>query len=787
MSLNLKPVLNAQTDNEKLDVVNYNFDQIVNNGGGPRGYQGATGAQGLAGLTGAQGSQGTTGPTGVQGFQGAAAIDLWKTNTSPASNTLVPKHGVETNPPTVMYGVDKLDPLYTSVFDEAAVLLNRKSTAYGYNLELTDDGVTAADGNKIIYSLGNISGVSTFQMGFYNTTSGNPTEWELYSDTFDFSDGTNHFAALGSGGFNVYVPSQFRNAVTFDGTVRINSGNPGDGKVLTSTDTQGTVAWKAVSEIGGVVPVGTIVPILTSVFDDTDNFYKDAITSTLTSGQKLKIRHGAGYGSYAGWYLCNGQTWLSGTGNSRVVPNLCSFDYEIDDNSADTAAGGQFGAQGSTPNLAIVGGANVLMNADYATGTSSYSITDTITSENVTIHTSESGSPVYDLNKLVYIVYIGEEDWYWQDGGTTGGGTTVTHYYLLNKFHSATDNNTALNYTTSPSSTYTTADTSGTPVTLTITCTPNSGYSFTSANNLALRTTAVTYGANTITPDSTVTQANSVLNQNGTITLTLTENTYPATNDAPTTNLIIIGNASQASTPTGLTVKRSTVGFAGTSSGSWTNQTIYINGSGNLSTVSQIFGTDSLNSSPTPGWYAQNLSAGWCYRYWNGSSFGTMNMTGVSNAPGSWYATADSLFFYGGVGGYPSSGLTQPTGYSACDFYNYAINGSYGTARNVWTSIQYPSNMTTYSDCFTVADNYHTGNTNYVSVDWTNNGYESGYASLDPCFGMFLYSHSNGILTRLPTSCTDANSVYDNESGTGSCTYTGYGGDNSGGSSFGYR
>jgi len=70
MSLNLKPVLNTQTDNEKLDVVNYNFDQIVNNGGGPKGYQGATGSQGLTGLTGAQGSQGTTGPTGVQGHKG---------------------------------------------------------------------------------------------------------------------------------------------------------------------------------------------------------------------------------------------------------------------------------------------------------------------------------------------------------------------------------------------------------------------------------------------------------------------------------------------------------------------------------------------------------------------------------------------------------------------------------------------------------------------------------------------------------------------------------------------
>ena len=46
MSLNLKPVLNTQTDNEKLDVVNYNFDQIVNNGGGPKGYQEQLGHKG---------------------------------------------------------------------------------------------------------------------------------------------------------------------------------------------------------------------------------------------------------------------------------------------------------------------------------------------------------------------------------------------------------------------------------------------------------------------------------------------------------------------------------------------------------------------------------------------------------------------------------------------------------------------------------------------------------------------------------------------------------------------
>jgi hypothetical protein len=761
MSLNLKPVLNTQTDNEKLDVVNYNFDQIVNNGGGPKGYQGATGSQGLTGLTGAQGSQGNTGPTGVQGFQGAAAADLWKTNTSPASNTLVPKHGTPTNPPTVMYGVDKLDPLYNSVFDEAAVLLNRKSTAYGYNLELTDDGVTAADGNRIIYSLADIAGVSTFQMGFYNTTSGNPTNWKLYSDDFAFSDGTNNFASIGSGGFNIFVPSQFRNAATFNNTVRINSGNPGAGKILTSTDTLGTVAWKSISEIGGVVPVGTIVPILTSIFDDDTLFYKDAISNTLSSGQKLKIRHGAGYGAYNGWYLCNGQTWLSGTGNSKTVPNLCSFDYEIDDNTADTAPGGQFGAQGSTPNLAIVGGSNVLMTADYASGTSDYLIEDIITSSSVTIHTNASGTPVYDLTKLVYIIYIGEGGWFWQDGGTTGGAT-VTHYYLLYRYFSSSSNTTSVNYTTSPASTYTTTDTAGTTVSISITCTPNSGFAFTSASNISLwaPTGGSIFG---VSPDASVTQSSSVLNPNGTITLTLSDSSYPASTDPTTSNLIILGSASASASPNALSVRRSTVGFAGSTSGSWSNQTIYVNGTNNLSQVNQIYATSSLNSSPTPGWYAQNISTGWCYRYWNGSSFGTMNMTGVNIAPGSWTQQGlyvDSMFVYGGVGGYPSAYSTGTD--SACDTVSTALfsSGPY-TSTNIWSSISAPSGMTNYSECYVVADAYSTGNQNYDSIDFTDNMTESGYISPDPCLGMFQYAHGAGVLKKIPTSCAAVNPGYD--------------------------
>lgn len=781
MSLNLKPVLDAQTDNEKLDVVNYNFDQIVNNGGGPMGYQGATGSQGLTGLSGAQGSQGSIGPTGVQGFQGAASLDLWKVNTSTLNDTLVPKHGSPSNPPSVMFGVDKLDPLYNSIFNEAAVLLNRKSTAYGYNLELTDDSVSASDGNRIIYSLSDVGSLSTFQMGFANTTSGNPTLWKLYADDFNFADGTNNFASIGSGGFNVFVPSLFRNAATFNNTVRINSGNPGANKILTASDSQGTVAWKNVSEIGGVVPVGTIVPMLTEIFNDNTLFYKDAISNTLSTGQKLRIRHGAGQGSYSGWYLCNGKTWIDGVGSSKQVPNLCSFDYEIADNAGDTAAGGQFGAQGITPNLAIIGGTNISITADYG-GSASYSITDTIQADTAVINTNASGTPEYDLTKLVYIIYLGEPGLYWQDGGTnSSGGTTVTHYYLLYKIFSDTDNTSNVRYTTSPVSTYQTSETSGTVVTLTITFTPAGGYAFTSATNVQLRTTSLTIAGTVYTPDSTVTMTNRVLNPNGTITMTLTENTYPSSTDPSTTNLIILGSASATSNPVALTVKRSAVGFSGNNSSAWNNETAYINGNGSLYSATALFASTALTSKAPTGWYAQQSLVDnlWTYRYWESgiSTFVAMNMSGVTNAPGAWTLSVDNLFNYGGIGGYPSYGAG--IGFSACDKINYAIDVS----ERIWTSISNPSGMVTNDTCFVVADNYTLLNPYYSSVDFTDNGSEYGYISQDACFGMFSYIHSTGVLQRLSASCASINpTYYDVPDGGGDCSTSGGGG---GGTSYG--
>jgi hypothetical protein len=62
--LNLQQILSGDNISELVDKLNYNFDQLVLNGGGPQGLRGIIGPPGLPG---SQGDQGVTGPTGADG------------------------------------------------------------------------------------------------------------------------------------------------------------------------------------------------------------------------------------------------------------------------------------------------------------------------------------------------------------------------------------------------------------------------------------------------------------------------------------------------------------------------------------------------------------------------------------------------------------------------------------------------------------------------------------------------------------------------------------------------
>lgn len=770
MSLNLKPILSTQTDNEKLDVINYNFDQIVANGGGPMGTQGATGPQGLDGLTGAQGTQGVTGPQGNQGPQGSNATEYWKINTlSGASNkTLVPIHSSGIlNPPTVMFGIDKLDPLYDSVFDETSVVINRKA-AYGYNLLLTDDSVTTSDNNKFGFKLFQDGSTTKFELGFANTSNSNPTQWQFFADNFEFTDGTNNYVEILNSGFNVNVAAKFTQATTFENIVKINSGNPADGKILVSTDTQGTTTWKSVNEIGGVVPVGTIVPILTSIFDDTNNFWKDAENFGAGASEKLKIRHGRGKGDYKGWYLCNGKTWTNGQGLSLQVPDLSSFDYSIDAYPNT----GQGAASVTNSKLAIVGGANVAFAADYTSG---YAFDDTITNNTETIYTAGSGSTQYDLTKLVFVIYLGEDGWYWEDSGVG----SVTNSYLLYKSTSSSSLNGNVNYTSNPSSTYTTSAAPGSSgVVITITLTPNSGYAFTNANNVALYAANLPWtGASGGWPafDASVTQTSATINQSGQLVLTFTDSSFPTTNGMYTI-LYLIGNAVVSQTYSGVSVKRSTTGFRGNEISAWSDATVYVQSGQTLANATSLYGSNNGQTSATPGWYAQQTGSTWTYRYWGSGTFVGPTLTGVNLSPGSWYnVTSSGVMTYGTVGRFPD--------YAASNVCGSNVN-PIDNAAGIWATVSGTTieTMTANDSVWVVASGLTSGN--YGPIDWSNGGsYGSNYLAYDPCLGVWSYNYTNGVMARTQYSCVGTGVSTDLGWCYGDCFAGCYGGGGGGGGS----
>ena len=68
MAINIQEILHpSDSDSIKFEKINYNFDQILANGGGPAGPKGQKGDQGQVGSTGQKGQKGEVGPIGEKG------------------------------------------------------------------------------------------------------------------------------------------------------------------------------------------------------------------------------------------------------------------------------------------------------------------------------------------------------------------------------------------------------------------------------------------------------------------------------------------------------------------------------------------------------------------------------------------------------------------------------------------------------------------------------------------------------------------------------------------------
>lgn len=80
MAINIKELFDADSDNIKVEKTNYNFDQILANGGGPIGPKGVQGTTGNTGQKGQKGDEGQKGDQGQKGEQGAS-LNIWDKDT----------------------------------------------------------------------------------------------------------------------------------------------------------------------------------------------------------------------------------------------------------------------------------------------------------------------------------------------------------------------------------------------------------------------------------------------------------------------------------------------------------------------------------------------------------------------------------------------------------------------------------------------------------------------------------------------------------------------------------
>lgn len=438
MPITLKHITLTDSDQIKLDKVNYNFDQLVANEGGPEGPQGAIGQQGPQGVTGQRGTQGVTGTEGFQGPEGKLNPNYWHKIAPGAIDavTLVPIH---TSPdafaPVINIGFVDSDP----EFGTKAPLVDGK-TPYQWVI------------NRKIFSESNLR-LTT------NAASGKYVDFDLRKGTssvnlnVNFSDYTNSVSVLQGAGFlfrknklatNILTLSSastfFRRETIFNTPVHIKQSLSilGAGaalnKIVTSEDVTGLVKFKTIYELSGTLPYGTIVSILPSIFTNSSNFINSEVIDTSSNpNSTIRLTIGRGVGLYSGWYLCHGKTWYKpGLTDTHIVPMLGKFNYQIDDNASLSPTSQGLANNTDQPGhdkIHITSGSEINMTAQFAGPTQSYTITGTVDTSPI-LNQKPGGGPTFVIKQLPQIIYLDETDLYWEDPGT-GQSPNIPVTFLL--------------------------------------------------------------------------------------------------------------------------------------------------------------------------------------------------------------------------------------------------------------------------------------------------------------------------------------------------------------------
>jgi hypothetical protein len=448
MTINLKQIRTLDTDNIKLDKINYNFDQLIANGGGPKGFIGPDGNTGPQGFQGALGFQGNR---GIQGFQGSDASSSGATywnvipqNTSALNvmATMFAKHPID--PPSVF----PLPPIPVPEFP-AIVAAGYKGSDSAYR-EQQSQNVNPYLYQWVVNRQNNFSSNLRFTSSDINTNSFDATmdisqspgeTFNSFKLNFDFivpqnsqlnlqagehiirnsgSSGGDFLKISNTSGSINNIDTVFSKGAIFNKQIKIGGSNANTDKVATSANNLGLVNFKTVEEIGGSIKSGTIISILPSIFSDPTKF---VCTQTIDTSDNpdvpIQIRMGAGIGDYKGWYVCNGKTWTNGTPSIEIeVPDLNSYAYQITSNPLSTDPESQGNVNVINDEIYLIGGADTSMSANWPIDNSGIYNTTLVNNSNDPQIATNNSSSSFKIKKLPQIIYLRTEDLYWVDKGT---------------------------------------------------------------------------------------------------------------------------------------------------------------------------------------------------------------------------------------------------------------------------------------------------------------------------------------------------------------------------------
>lgn len=440
MAINIKELFTTDLDpnsaawwsKDKVDKINYNF-YLLSNGGMP-GPQGTIGEDGAFGLMGTIGNAGTQGPQGYQGPQGKENLNDWIyfSESDGLPGYLFPRR----NPPAdVTTAPVNLRIGFLSTHPEYNVQVNATSPAQIINTDADFAQLRVLDNGDEVrgYSLNfnSQAGTNTFKIS-PGTTS---TRHQLFFLAENIS--LNVKKSVGSGFADaISITDEVININSVEPGFEFNLGNtalkttksikefrytPGAGvqKILVSTDSDGTIAWKNTKEVFQGFPIGSIISIRASDFNSF-NFK----LSTSASNPAIPISANGLFNTYGrgsigtefeGWYLCNGETWQTEQGtNQYLTPNLNNFTYSI-------AAGGSQPAAGvSTGDPILIGGYDLRIEAVPDTlgvyeinYTNTFSDNDTSPSISLAKIDEPTSGATHHSSRMIHIVYLKETDLVW--------------------------------------------------------------------------------------------------------------------------------------------------------------------------------------------------------------------------------------------------------------------------------------------------------------------------------------------------------------------------------------